>query len=68
LLELSGGQLARAGDNIADAVAFLAAFDYRGFVMGPSNGLIPAPIAADNDFWFFHADDPLTATLPTPSA
>ena len=64
LLELSGGQLARAGDNIADAVAFLAAFDYRGFVMGPSNGLIPAPIAADNDFWFFHADDPLTATLP----
>jgi len=63
LLEVSAVQLARAGDNVAGVFAFLAELGYSGFVMGPKGWLVPAEIHADNDFWFFHADDPLVTTL-----
>jgi FkbM family methyltransferase len=65
LLEL-GAHLARASDDIAGAVAFLAELGYRGFTMGPEHRLVPAASLADNDFWFFHADDPIAASLATP--
>jgi FkbM family methyltransferase len=68
LIELSGAHLARAGDDIAGAVAFLAARGYRGFIMGQDGRLAPATAIADNDFWFFHADDPLAAGLASPFA
>ena len=68
LLELSGTQLARAGDDIVGAFAFLAARGYHGFTMDRDGRLVPATPAADNDFWFFHADDPLTPGLAAPSA
>ena len=67
LLELST-HLARAGDDIAGALAFLAARGYRGFTMGSNGRLAPATAAADNDFWFFHADDPLAASLSVMAA
>jgi FkbM family methyltransferase len=66
LIELVGAQLARGGDDIAGVFAFLAARGYRGFIMGPNGRLVPAMAPADNDFWFFHADDPLVASLAAP--
>jgi hypothetical protein len=59
LLELSGTALARAGDRLADAFAFLAARGYRAFRLEPraSLALVSAPV--DGDFWFIPADDPV---------
>jgi FkbM family methyltransferase len=68
LLELSSVQLARAGHDIAGVFAFLAARGYRGFIMGSNDRLVPAGAPADNDFWFFHADDPLADSFAVPSA
>jgi FkbM family methyltransferase len=65
LLELARAQLERAGGDIAGTFAFLAARGYRGFTMSGDGSLVPATAAADNDFWFFHAGDPLTTSLAT---
>jgi FkbM family methyltransferase len=58
LLELSGTALARAGDRLVDAFAFLAAHGYRAFRLEPRAGLAPVSAPVDGDFWFIQADDP----------
>jgi len=58
LLELSGAALARAGDRLVDAFAFLAAHGYRAFRLEPGASLAPAEECVDGDFWFIPADDP----------
>jgi FkbM family methyltransferase len=63
LIELAGAHLARAGDDVAAAFAFLAARGYRGYGLDRTGRLVPAAAPADGDFWFFPADDPLVATL-----
>jgi FkbM family methyltransferase len=68
LLELSAVQLARAGDNVAGVFAFLEELGYSAFVMSSKGRLVPAETQADNDFWFFHAGDPLAASFAAPSA
>ena len=68
LLELSAAQLTRAEDTVAGVFGFLEALGYSGFVMGREGRLVPAETHADNDFWFFHAGDPLTASFAVPSA
>jgi FkbM family methyltransferase len=57
LLELSGATLARAGDRLDDAFAFLTARGYRAFRFGPGAGLAPVTIPEDGDFWFIPAED-----------
>jgi len=68
LIELSGDHLARAGDDVTGVFALLGALGYRGFTVGLAGRFIPATVTADNDFWFFHADDPLAAGFAAPSA
>ena len=68
LIELSGAHLARAGNDIAGAFALLAALGYRGFTVDLAGRFVPATAAADNDFWFFHANDPLALGFTAPSA
>ena len=58
LLELSGTALARAGDRLADAFAFLAARGYRAFRFEAGASLAPVAESADGDFWFIPAEDP----------
>jgi FkbM family methyltransferase len=58
LLELSGAALARAGDRLVDAFAFLAARGYRAFRLEPGASLAPVAECVDGDFWFIPADDP----------
>ena len=59
LLELSGTALARAGDRLADAFAFLAARGYRAFRFEAGASLAPVAECVDGDFWFIPADDPV---------
>lgn len=63
LLELSAAQLARAEDEVAEVFGFLKELGYSGFVMGPQGQLVPVETHADNDFWFFDADDPFAMML-----
>jgi FkbM family methyltransferase len=58
LLELDGTALARAGDRLADAFAFLTARGYRAFRLEPGANLAPVAECVDGDFWFIPADDP----------
>jgi FkbM family methyltransferase len=58
LLELSSTALARAGDRLVDAFAFLAARGYRAFRLEPGASLAPVAAPVDGDFWFIPADDP----------
>jgi len=62
LLELSGAALARAGDRLVDAFAFLAARGYRAFRFEPGTSLAPVAECFDGDFWFITTDDP--AAMP----
>jgi FkbM family methyltransferase len=57
LLELSGAALARAGDRLDDAFAFLAARGYRAYRFEPRTGLAPVTERGDGDFWFMPSDD-----------
>lgn len=59
LVELTGAHLARAGDTLADAFAFLAAFGYRAFALDQRGSFVPVIAPRDGDFWFLPADDPL---------
>jgi hypothetical protein len=58
LLELDGTALARAGDRLVDAFAFLAARGYRAFRLEPGASLAPVSAPGDGDFWFLPTDDP----------
>lgn len=58
LLELNGAALARAGDRLDNAFAFLAARGYRAFRFEPRASLTPVSGCADGDFWFIPAEDP----------
>jgi hypothetical protein len=58
LLELNGTALARAGDRLVDAFAFLAARGYRGFRLERGANLAPVAAPVDGDFLFVPASDP----------
>jgi FkbM family methyltransferase len=62
LLELSAVALARAGDRLDDAFAFLTARGYRAFRFEPQARLAPITISEDGDFWFIPAEDPAINT------
>jgi FkbM family methyltransferase len=64
LLELTGTHLARAGDTLADAFAFLAARGYRAFTLDRNAAWVAVSAPRDGDFWFFPAEDPLVIDLP----
>ena len=55
LLELTGAGLARAGDRLDDAFAFLAERGYQAFRWGPGACLAPMTAPQDGDFWFLPA-------------
>ena len=57
LLELNGAALARAGDSLEEAFAFLAVRRYRAYRFEPRANLVPVTIPADGDFWFVPAED-----------
>ncbi len=61
LIELSGEHLARAGDRLDDAFAFLAGLGYAAFELAPGGNLLPAA-PHDGDFWFISGDDPAIGT------
>jgi len=63
LIELNNEHLARAGDDVAGAFAFLAARGYRAFTFAGDGGLAAAEAPGDGDFWFFPADDRLIEGL-----
>lgn len=68
LLELSAAALARAGDGLGEAFAFLAARGYRAFRHDPQAGLVPITSPIDGDFWFIPADEePRRAALASGS-
>jgi FkbM family methyltransferase len=58
LLELSDFHLARAGDKLADAWAFLTELGYRGFTLDAGGELVAVESPGDGDFWFIAAGDP----------
>jgi FkbM family methyltransferase len=64
LLELTGAHLARAGDTLADAFAFIAARGYRAFALDEHGRFVAVAAPRDGDFWFFPADDPLVINSP----
>lgn len=59
LVELTQAHLARAGDTLAGAFAFLAALGYRGFALDVGGVFASVATPRDGDFWFFPAGDPL---------
>jgi FkbM family methyltransferase len=61
LLELTDTHLARAGDTLAGAFAWLAARSYRAFVLDELGAFQAVAAPRDGDFWFFPAEDPLIA-------
>ena len=63
LIELSGAHLARGGDTLDDAFAFLDACGYRACERSESGALVPAGRPSDGDFWCFPAEDPVMASL-----
>lgn len=63
LIELNDAHLARAGDTAAGAVALLAGWGYRGFLLRPDGLFSPAAGTEDGDYWFFPDGDPLVAAL-----
>ena len=52
LLELTDGHLARAGDRLDDAFAFLEELDYAAFELARGGELVPVTTRHDGDFWF----------------
>jgi len=63
LLELSGTALARAGDSLDEAFAFLAARGYRAYRFEYKANLVSIRGPADGDFWFIPDGD--SAALAT---
>jgi FkbM family methyltransferase len=58
LIELAAEYLARAGDRLDDAFAFLAALGYTAFELNPAGDLVPVDGPHDGDFWFIASRDP----------
>jgi FkbM family methyltransferase len=58
MLELTANHLARAGDRLDDAFAFLEGLDYAALEFAPGGGLIPVATRHDGDFWFIPREDP----------
>jgi FkbM family methyltransferase len=58
MIELAGEHLARAGDRLDDAFAFLSELGYAAFELDPIRGLIPVTTPHDGDFWFISREDP----------
>ena len=58
MLELLGEHLARAGDRLDDAFAFLAALGYAAFELTPAGELVAIAAPHDGDIWFISRDDP----------
>jgi FkbM family methyltransferase len=58
-LELVEGHLARAGDTLEAAFAFLSAAGYRTFSLGADGSFSAVAALHGGDFWCFPADDPL---------
>ena len=58
MLELTADHLARAGDRLDDAFAFLEGLDYAALEFAPGGGLIPVATRHDGDFWFIPREDP----------
>jgi FkbM family methyltransferase len=52
MLELTADHLARAGDRVEDAFAFLEELGYAAFELGSDGELIPVTTSRDGDFWF----------------
>ena len=67
LLELAGAALARAGDRLDDAFAFLTTRGYRAFRFGAGARLTPVAGPEDGDFWFLPAEDPVIEATPAPA-
>jgi FkbM family methyltransferase len=63
MIELNDAHLARAGDSVADAFAFLTTRGYRAFAFREPGALVPVTAPRDGDFWFLREDDPLIARL-----
>ncbi len=57
LIELSEAHLARAGDRLGDAFAFMDRLGYAAFELMPSGELNPVASPHDGDFWFISASD-----------
>jgi hypothetical protein len=64
LIELSQEHLARAGDRIEAAFAFLAARGYAACELMPDGELFPVDASRDGDFWFISRDDLANAITP----
>ncbi len=58
LLELTGDHLARAGDCLDDAFAFLEELGYAALEFSSSGKLVPVSTRHDGDFWFIPREDP----------
>jgi FkbM family methyltransferase len=58
MLELTSDHLARGGDRLDDAFAFLGELGYAAFELAPGEGLVPVTTRRDGDFWFISREDP----------
>ena len=57
MLELVEDHLARAGDRLDDAFAFLEKLGYAAFELVPGGELVPVAARRDGDFWFIPRED-----------
>ncbi|MGH7029541.1 MAG: FkbM family methyltransferase [Stellaceae bacterium] len=57
LIELSQAHLARAGDRLGDAFAFMEGLGYAAFELAPGGELNPVATSHDGDFWFLPLGD-----------
>ena len=60
MLELAADHLARAGDRLDNAFAFLEELGYAAFELAPGGELAPVATGHDGDFWFIPREDPAT--------
>jgi len=58
MIELASGRLARAGDRLDDAFAFLTELGYAAYEPDRGGRLVPVLLPHDGDFWFIAADHP----------
>jgi len=57
MLELTSDHLARAGDRLDEAFAFLEELGYAAFELAPGGALVPVTTRHDGDFWFISSED-----------
>jgi len=57
MLELTSDHLARAGDRLDEAFAFLEELGYAAFELAPGGALVPITTRHDGDFWFISSED-----------